>query len=67
MKRPALVVPFLLLALALGACSKKPEQSVNAASKTPEAIAVKVAIAEARTVERSIMVTGSLIRTRPPP
>jgi RND family efflux transporter MFP subunit len=60
MKRPALLIPFLLLALASGACSKKPEQSVNAASKAPEAIAVKVAVAEARTVERSISVTGAL-------
>jgi RND family efflux transporter MFP subunit len=60
MKRPALLVPFLLLTLAFSACSKKPEQSVNAASKAPEAIAVKVAVAEARTVERSISVTGAL-------
>ena len=60
MKRTALLVPFLLLTLAFAACSKKPEQSVSAASKAPEAIAVKVAIAEARTVERSISVTGAL-------
>lgn len=56
------VTSTLLIALTvtLGACSKKSEQNVKAASKTPEAIAVKVALAEARTVERSISVTGAL-------
>jgi RND family efflux transporter MFP subunit len=53
----------LTLALAiLGAgCSRKQEGTVNAASKGPDPISVKVAAAVERTVEKSIMVTGTLL------
>jgi RND family efflux transporter MFP subunit len=44
--------------LLLGGCGKKTEE-VKAAA-TPEAVEVRTALAEARTVEKSIMVTGSL-------
>jgi RND family efflux transporter MFP subunit len=47
-------------ALLVSACSKKGSGSATAAAKAPEAIAVKTALAESRTVERAIMVTGSL-------
>lgn len=50
---------FLALALsALTGCSKK-EAAVQA--KAPDPVKVRTAVAEARTVERSIMVTGSLL------
>lgn len=51
---------FVLAAvLALAGCGKKEQATVNAA-KAPEPMAVRTALAEARTVERAIMVTGSL-------
>jgi RND family efflux transporter MFP subunit len=58
--KPLASILLIALAAVLGACSKKSEQNVNAASKAPESIAVKVAPAEAKTVERSISVTGAL-------
>jgi len=51
---------FLLLATILGGCSKKEMENVKAASVAPDPIAVRVALSEARTVERSISVTGAL-------
>lgn len=45
-------------ALLIAACSKK--EVANTQSKAAEPIAVKTALAEARTVERAIMVTGSM-------
>lgn len=52
---------MILLSLIWAAgCSKKSE-TVKAAAKEPEPVVVKTALAEARTVVRSIMVTGSLL------
>jgi len=49
---------LIALLLILGGCGKKTEE-VKAAP-APEALAVQTALAEARTVEKSLMVTGSL-------
>jgi RND family efflux transporter MFP subunit len=49
---------LLVAALATAGCGKK-EETVKA--KAPDAVAVSTAPAEARTVERAIMVTGSLL------
>ena len=54
------IVFAIIAALASTGCGNKAGETVSAA-KGPEPIAVKTAIAEARTVERSIMVTGSLL------
>ena len=52
---------FVVVAtLAIAGCGSKTNETVSAA-KAPEPIAVKTAIAEARTIERSLMVTGSLL------
>jgi RND family efflux transporter MFP subunit len=59
--RGRIAAAAIAAALLTGACSKQPPASASAASKKPaEPIAVKTARAEARTVERAIMVTGSL-------
>jgi RND family efflux transporter MFP subunit len=59
MHRP-LLLPLTLLTLAAAAgCSAKKEVSANTATSA-QPVAVKTAPAEARTVEKSIMVTGSL-------
>lgn len=49
----------LVTVLMISGCSKQ-SATTKAAAKAPEPIAVKTASAEARTVERAIMVTGSL-------
>lgn len=49
---------ILVAALVLSGCGKKTEE-VRAAA-TPEPVTVQTAMAEARTVEKSLMVTGSL-------
>ncbi len=55
-------IPAAALAAALltTACTKQPPTTASAAGKAAEPIAVRTALAEARTVERAIMVTGSL-------
>ncbi|MBM3753989.1 MAG: efflux RND transporter periplasmic adaptor subunit [Acidobacteria bacterium] len=55
---------IVLIALLLTACAKQENNtaSVNAAAKpAPDPIAVKTALAAARTIEKSIAVTGSLL------
>lgn len=53
---------LLLLILALAGCSSAPKQDkVQAASKTVAPMAVETAAVETRRVERSILVTGSLL------
>jgi RND family efflux transporter MFP subunit len=51
----------LAAALALAGCGSRQETTANAASRPVEPIAVRTAVAQQRTVERSIMVTGSLL------
>lgn len=58
MSRTGLIV--LVAALVSVGCGKKEEKTV-AAAKGPEPVAVRAALAEARSVEKSIMVTGSLM------
>ncbi len=60
MPKKILVLSTLILALLVTGCTKKDETVAKASSKAPEPIAVKTAIATERTVERSILVTGSL-------
>ncbi|MCX7604609.1 MAG: efflux RND transporter periplasmic adaptor subunit [Bryobacteraceae bacterium] len=48
------------LAVALAGCGTKQETTAKAASRPAAPVAVRTAVAEQRTVERSIMVTGSL-------
>lgn len=50
---------LIVSAFLLAACGKK-ENAVHAGTGAPEPITVTTALSEARTVERSIMVTGSL-------
>src|SRR5512132_703928 len=53
----ALVAGTMLVA----GCSKSNKQAaVEAASKAPEALAVRTAAAEGRTIDRAVAVTGSL-------
>lgn len=55
------LLPLIPLLLLVSACSRRdPKAQVQAASKEPDPIAVKMAVAEARKIERSISVTGSL-------
>ncbi len=56
----ALRIYTVLIFLFIGGCSKQ-QETVQAAPKPQEPLAVKVALAEQRTVQRSIMVTGSLV------
>jgi RND family efflux transporter MFP subunit len=58
MSRQFLLLLALFAAAVAAGCSGKKE--VSAAPKAVQPIAVKTALAEARTVEKSIMVTGSL-------
>ncbi len=51
---------ILLFTLWVTGCGSKKENTASAASKAPDPIAVETATAEARSVEKSIMVTGSL-------
>jgi RND family efflux transporter MFP subunit len=51
---------LILLIAALAGCSRSGKNQVEAATKAPEPIAVNVATAEARTLEKAISVTGSL-------
>ncbi|GIU77775.1 MAG: hypothetical protein KatS3mg005_1013 [Bryobacteraceae bacterium] len=48
-------------ALALGGCGGHKETTANAASRPAAPVAVRTAVAQERTVERAIMVTGSLL------
>lgn len=48
-------------ALILGGCSGQKETTAKAASRPAAPIAVRTAVAQERTVERAIMVTGSLL------
>jgi RND family efflux transporter MFP subunit len=50
----------LLLPALLAGCGRSSKTGVEAASKAPDPISVKVATAEARTMEKAISVTGSL-------
>lgn len=64
MPRSLPLLTLILTAFVLAGCGNK-ENAAQAAAKAaaarpPEAISVKTALSEARTVERSIMVTGSL-------
>lgn len=59
MSRSIALLTLALSIFLLAACGKK-ETAAQAADRAPEPITVKTALAEARTVERSIMVTGSL-------
>ncbi len=56
--KPLLVVP---IALVIAACSKAPAKSAEASSLRPEPIQISVATAESRKLEKSILVTGSLV------
>jgi len=58
MNRATLIA--ILFIVFLAGCSKKESDNVKAASKAPDPIAVRTALSEARTVERSIAVTGAL-------
>ena len=59
MSRISALLLLIASALLLAGCEKK-AAAAKAAPPPPEAISVKTALSEARTVERSIMVTGSL-------
>ena len=59
MSRITALLLLIVSALLLAGCEKK-AAAAKAAPPPPEAITVKTALSEARTVERSIMVTGSL-------
>lgn len=52
-----LVIPVVLT---LGACSKQSAKTAEASAKKPDPIQVSIATAEARRLEKSILVTGSL-------
>jgi RND family efflux transporter MFP subunit len=52
--------PIILLTAALGGCNRSGKNQVEAATKAPDPIAVNVAMAEVRTLEKAISVTGSL-------
>jgi multidrug efflux pump subunit AcrA (membrane-fusion protein) len=56
------LLPLIPLVLIAGACSRsgKPAE-VQAANKRPDPIAISVATAESRKMEKSILVTGSLV------
>ena len=58
--RRVLIVPSILLVLLAG-CGKQKQDPSKLAKKTPDPIAVRVSTSEARTVERSVMATGSLL------
>ena len=51
----------MALTMLFSACGQKQEEPSKAAKKGPEPIAIRVARSEARTAERSVMVTGSLL------
>lgn len=53
--------PVIWAALGLSGCGNGKQNSAEAASRPAAAIAVRTAVAEERTVERAIMVTGSLL------
>jgi len=54
------ILVILVLAVFAAGCGSKTEATASAASKAPDPIVVKTAQAEARTVEKFVMVTGSL-------
>lgn len=55
-----LVAACLIAILTLAGCGQK-NDTVSAAPKAPEPMMVKTAVSEQRTVQRSIMVTGTLL------
>ncbi|MDX2149169.1 MAG: efflux RND transporter periplasmic adaptor subunit [Bryobacteraceae bacterium] len=55
-----LLVPLTLVALILAGCSRQSAEKKVEAAKPPEPVSILTAAAEARTVERSLAVTGSL-------
>jgi RND family efflux transporter MFP subunit len=57
--RVLLLIPVLLIALT--GCGRDKKEAVQAATNGPQPIAVNVANAEIRTMEKAISVTGSLI------
>lgn len=60
MKRIPIAVLLAGLVLAAG-CSRSGKENVQAASKPPEPVAVRTAVAETRRVNRTVSVTGSLV------
>lgn len=58
--RRAIIIPALFVVLLAGCGQKKVDPS-KMAKRAPDPIAVRVAKSEARTVERSVMATGSLL------
>ena len=58
--RRAIIIPALFVVLLAG-CGQKKVDSSNMAKRAPDSIAVRVSKSEARTVERSVMATGSLL------
>lgn len=56
-----LILPILILTLGLSGCARRSSEAAAMTKKAPEPIEVRVANAEARTVERSIGVTGSIV------
>ena len=54
-------IPLLLLLAAAGCSRKSPGPEVQSASKQEAPLVVKTAVAETRQVDRSMMVTGSLV------
>lgn len=58
--RRALITP-VLIALFLSGCGTQKQDPSKLAKKAPDPIAVRVSQSEARTVERSVMATGSLL------
>lgn len=60
MKKLTFMLFTVLLALLAGCSRQERKAQVEAASKGPEPLAVKMAVAETRRVEKAISVTGSL-------
>ena len=58
--RRAIIIPALFVVLLAG-CGQKKVDSSKMAKRAPDSIAVRVSKSEARTVERSVMATGSLL------
>lgn len=58
--RRAIIIPALFVVLLAGCGQKKADPS-KMVKRAPDPIAVRVAKSEARTVERSVMATGSLL------
>ena len=61
MTRILTCITVILTSFLLSSCTKSENTVAKAASKAPEAISVKAAASVARTVERSVMVTGTLL------